>query len=237
MKRFWALFFIFSLLLCGCTTGQANSLSQSYTVPQSSSVEENSSTVETNAVASDNSQQMEYKFKDVFLEVEPDKSKEYNSAIIVYNEFLKSEMADNSYPYSIVSYTLKDINKDGIPELICTVFAGYGGYFEMYTYKNEKIEMMPLPEQSLQHGGITFLENGMIASCINHGYEEWDFYEYNPDGTVTKMEFNTYNKMWMINGKEVSKEEFDVTMKPYLDGYSKEAKDLQWQDVLRLNTQ
>lgn len=241
MKRFWALFLIFSLLLCGCTTGQTNSASQSNlvaqsssvvesssvpqslpvpdssSVPQSSSVENNRSKVKTNCFANHS-----------FFVEDSSKSDEYNEVIKCYNNYLIEGLEnwyyDENYNYGgdiITGYCLYDFANDGIPELLVRYGSPILQEAEVCTYLNGDIAHSWV-------GDMCILKNGMIGYNRVSTYDRYTFYKYNENGNfdrILKLEEvhtgpETENDFY-IDDVQVSKEEYFNIADKWIEEYEK----------------
>lgn len=223
MKRIISLILICSVLLCGCSAGQTNS------VPQSSSVVESSSSVpQSSSVVESSSQEKEYIFKDVFLEADPQESKEYNSAVKAFNDFLESKKEENKLPYGKLYYAIIDLTKDGIPELLIEKTGYATAYTSGYIFIDNNIKELEMPMQRPQGGSFRILSNNKIASSITNTEICWTFNSYDSKGNCHSFQFvensGSYGDEFIFNGEKIEKEEFYILARPYMDEYEKEAE-------------
>ena len=238
MRKLIALILIFSILLCGCTTGHTDSVPQSSSVvencssaPQSSLVVDGDSPAETSSVTSDNSQYTEYVFKDVFLEPEADKSEDYNSAIKAFNNFLESKKEENKLPYGKLYYAIIDLTEDDIPELLIKKTGYATAYTSGYIFTGNNIKELEMPMQRPQGGSFRILSDNKIASSITNTEICWTFNSYDSEGNCYSLQFvennGIYGDEFIFDGKEMGKEEFYILARPYMERYDKTAE-IEW---------
>ena len=226
MKRILSLILICSVLLCGCTTGHTDS------VPQSSSVVENSSSVpQFSSVAESSSQEKEYIFKDVFLEADTQESKEYNSAVKAFNNFLESKKEENKLPYGKLYYALIDLTEDGIPELLIEKTGYATAYTSGYIFTDNDIKELDMPMQRPQGGSFRILSDCKIASRIVNTETCWTFNSYDSKGNCRSFQFvensGSYGDEFIFDGEKIEKEEFYILAQPYMNQYEKPAE-IKW---------
>ena len=234
MKRFWALFLIFSLLLCGCTTGQTNSASQSNPVAQSSLVVENSSSTSQSSSKLDmnpssNKYSSNTKFrryiKDGIIPFDSDKSDEYNNAMRIYKTYLvKSYTAEHTE--LIDSFCFHDMNGDDIPELIISRF--YHIFVGSANNDEGIIEWWKDTGHSIMNGPTKVLANGMLASRSSSTGTSYTFIRYEDKGQATTTSFFIDPpEMYRFMGEDVTEEEFNQLAGPYLSDWENEVE-LDW---------
>lgn len=229
MKRLLLLFLMFSLLLCGCNAGQTSSVPQlssvenSSFVPRSSSVADNSS--------SDVSRENEYIFKDVFLEIDSRKSKEYNRAINAFNSFLDNRKEENELPYNKLYYAIIDLTEDGIPELLIKKTGYASAYISGYIFIDNSINELEMPMQRPQGGSFRILSDKKIASRITNTETCWTFNSYDSKGNCYSFQFvennGRYGDEFVFDGEKIEKEEFYILAQPYIDRYE-EIAEIKW---------
>ncbi len=240
MNRLLSLFLIFSLLLCGCTTGQSSS------VPQSSSVVENSSSVQRSSSVTDissalqssskldmnppsNKYSSDTKFrryvKDGIMPFDSTKSDEYNNAMRIYKTYLGAAYTAE-HTELIDSFCFYDMNGDDIPELIISRF--YHIFVGSVNGDEGKIEWWEDTGHSATNGPTKILVNGMLASRSSSTGTTFTFLEYDKNGTATRISFFVDPpQKYMFMGQDVTEEEFNQLAGPYLSAWENEVE-LDW---------
>ena len=133
-----------------------------------------------------------------------------------YVNFVKdSYRVDYNHPQT---YAIKDLNKDGVPELLF-----WNSYmFEVYVFESGAIKIVDYSQSSLYHGPTDVLENGAILYKNTGTGHEYCYQTLNADNTVTKLFFEEIwwsenETLYKFDGKNVSKDEWEALTKPYFD--------------------
>ncbi len=133
-----------------------------------------------------------------------------------YVNFVKdSYRVDYNHPQT---YAIKDLNKDGVPELLF-----WNSYmFEVYVFESGAIKKVDYSQSSLYHGPTDVLENGAILYKNTGTGHEYCYQTLNADNTVTKLFFEEIwwsenETLYRFDGKNVSKDEWEALTKPYFD--------------------
>lgn len=132
-----------------------------------------------------------------------------------YAEFLKS----NQTTYKNSKFMLGFVNNDDIPELIICTDASRVGKVKYYTYYNNKVV---LTAEIGSYGVSTYIPKGniMAGSDMQTGISYGVYYKMKDDGTGEQLvsysnNAETGGSDYYINGKSVSKSEYDNALKPY----------------------
>ncbi len=133
-----------------------------------------------------------------------------------YVNFVKDNYrVDYNHPQA---YAIKDLNKDGVPELLF-----WNSYmFEVYVFESGDIKKVDYSQSSLYHGPTDVLENGAILYRNTGTGHEYCYQTLNADNTVTKLFFEEIwwsenETLYKFDGKNVSKAEWESLTKPYFD--------------------
>ena len=165
--------------------------------------------------------EMQYTVNYNCLPNDESKGESYNTAIDAYNEFLAQIAGetlewfndDNRGLTSPFLYVyLRDLNGDGIPEIIVKSDPIYP--YQVFSYVKNTVVDLAGPKSNNMHGGCYLLENGMYAS--QHTTTGWfnSFVTYNSNGTETIEYFSyygTYSYKKEISGVEIEYIEFENT--------------------------
>ena len=160
-----------------------------------------------------------WKIRDVFIQPNPDKSRLYNHVISEYNTCLmdiinnpKQTVVHNKY--CIICYGIYDINGDDIPELFAKV--GFENTIRIYSYVDDSVKwVFDMPDMA------SILKNGVILIGDPDG-KHYEVVTFNPDWSYNVL---TFGRGWWQDGTEeywidrveVSKEEYEETIKLYSD--------------------
>ena len=141
--------------------------------------------------------EMQYTVNPQWLPKDETKGAKYNETVDAYSSFLalKAESIleflneDNSQSSLYTSY-LKDLNDDGIPEMISYMEPMWP--YSVFTYRNGEVVELPGAFSNGQHGSCGLLENGMYRS--QHHSTGWTdtFVTYNKNGSQTIENFSEY---------------------------------------------
>ena len=240
MRKLIALILIFSILLCGCTTGHTDSVPQSSSVvensssvPQSSSVVESSSMPQSSSKLDMNPPTNKYSsdtefrryVKDAIIPFDNDKSDEYNNAMRIYKTYLGAAYTAEHTEF-IDSFCFYDMNGDDIPELIISRF--YHIYVGSVNEDEGKIEWWEDTGHSATNGPTKILANGMLASRSSSTGSTFTFLQYDKTGTATRTGFFVDPpQKYMFMGQDVSEEDFNRLAGPYLSAWENEAE-VEW---------
>jgi len=133
---------------------------------------------------------IQYNINDFCLPEDNTKSQKYNEAIVAYNGFLFNkateslEYLNSGDPYSTEYQTaLKDLNNDGIPEMLTVMQFTYP--YRVFTYRNGEIVELTGPLSNGMHGEVGLLENNIYYSAHLSTGGESNYVTYNKDGSQT----------------------------------------------------
>ena len=133
---------------------------------------------------------IQYTIKDCCLPTDNSKSVKYNEAVTAYNEFLLEKAKEtleyliDGDPYSTeYETTLKDLNDDGIPEMLTVMQFTYP--YRVFSYRNGEVVELVGPLSNGMHGPVGLLENNIYYSRHLSTGGESNYVTYNKDGSQT----------------------------------------------------
>ncbi len=193
IAHFLILFLILNMVCCGNNIETENSNTENA----------NNNTANDNSAANNVSvnqkvySSIQYIVHDKCLPYDETKTIEYNNAIDAYNAFLvkeannRLEQVNAGREVSFLNTSLKDLDYNGIPEIIIRMEMFFP--YQIFTYYNGEVLEIPGPFSNGQHGNCGLLANGMYRS--EHHSTGWTdtFVTYNKNGTQTIENFSAYD--------------------------------------------
>ncbi|MBR5874151.1 MAG: hypothetical protein IKY90_05365 [Oscillospiraceae bacterium] len=217
MRKLIALILIFSILLCGCTTGHTDSVPHSSSVVERSTVSRSSS--EKDAISVSRTSSVYDKSSQTEPDSEPSNSQNMNSTVndnisdektnyfVKYNFFTEDASKSNEYNKAIKlynDYMIKKLENWSYKDDFCYDDDVVTGYC-LYDFENDGIpellvrygspilaeaEVYTYVNGDIVHswvGDMCILKNGMIGYRRVGTYHRYTFCKHNADGTFSNV--------------------------------------------------
>lgn len=166
------------------------------------------------------------------------KSTAYKNAEAKFVDFLKGEADKLSTQIRsgyTLRYTLVDLSRDGIPELITHPNDAFAPY-DVYMTIDGKVQHIYTTDAYGGDGGSTVLSSGYIMGRMHKtDYKAYDFYRFRNDGSIVEFHFGTDQDYfrddvkYQINGEYVPRREYIAKTRSYNRLRNNEAQDtVQW---------
>lgn len=166
------------------------------------------------------------------------KNTAYKNAATKFVDFLKGEADKLSTQIRsgyTLGYTLVDLSRDGIPELVTHPADAFAPY-DVYMIIEGKVRHIYTTDAYGGDGGSTVLSSGYIMGRMHKiDFKAYDFYRFRNDGSIIEFHFGTDadyfrdDVKYQINGEHVPRREYIAKTRSYNRLRNSEAQDtVQW---------
>ena len=120
-----------------------------------------------------------------------------------------------------LGYTLVDLSRDGIPELVSHPADAFAPY-DVYMIIDGKVQHIYTTDAYGGDGGSTVLSSGYIMGRMHKiDFKAYDFYRFRNDGSIIEFHFGTDQDYfrddvkYQINGEHVPRREYIAKTRSY----------------------